>query len=83
MKARKKPVIVDYIQWNGNNLQACIDFLGDDYLSHHFDNEGDEITMKTLEGQHVAIQSDYIIRGIKGEHYPLKSDIFDLTYDKL
>jgi len=39
--------------------------------------------VKTLEGYHIACPGDYIIRGIQGEHYPCKPDIFKATYDKV
>jgi hypothetical protein len=37
----------------------------------------------TLEGEHIANENDYIIRGVKGEFYPCKPDVFELTYEKI
>ena len=37
----------------------------------------------TLEGEHIASENDYIIRGVKGEFYPCKPDVFELTYEKI
>jgi hypothetical protein len=36
-----------------------------------------------LEGQHIATEGDYIIKGVKGEFYPCKPDIFETTYEKV
>lgn len=43
----------------------------------------DSLTIKTLEGDHLARLDDMVIRGVKGELYPCKPDIFDATYDKV
>lgn len=77
MKYRKKPVIIDAVQFInstdihefcGNSVREPI---GKDYL---------EIT--TLEGIMIAQKGDWIIKGIKGEFYPCKPDIFEATYEK-
>ena len=84
MKFRKKPVVIDAIQWTGKNLDDCIDFLGDSFggqkAERHIDGKN-EIFVLTLEGQHVATKEDYLIRGVNGEHYPCKPDIFAKTYE--
>ncbi|CRL61240.1 hypothetical protein [Proteus penneri] len=83
-KYRKKPVIIDAIEWNGKNLQDCISFLGDSYGGINTERRPDgksEITVLTLEGQHVASKGDFLIRGVAGEHYPCKPGIFNSTYD--
>ncbi len=84
MRYRKKPVVIDATQWTGENLAECKLFLGDSYLSHsaerHLDGRS-EIVIKTLEGQHIASVGDYLICGVKGEHYPCKPDIFEQTYE--
>ena len=92
IKATKKPVTIEAIQWTGANTKACLEFMGQNVdLSNpiaqdrFYDWEqslakyGWKIT--TLEGGHVASIGDYIIKGIKGEFYPCKPDIFNLTYD--
>lgn len=45
------------------------------------DNDGESLFIRTLEGEHEARPGDWIIRGVKGELYPCKPDIFDLTYE--
>ena len=76
MKYKKKPVVIEAIQWVGDNLNEIESFVGENMLS---DNDGIEIC--TLEGNMKASKGDYIIKGIKGEFYPCKPDIFDATYE--
>lgn len=76
----KKPVAIEALQWTGENLHDISKFCrGDAYIEEMCDS-GDQLVIKTLEGQHMASVGDYIIRGVKGEHYPCKPDIFDQTY---
>lgn len=78
MKYRKKPVVIDAIQWNGENFQEISEFVGE-YL---IETEK-SIQIKTLEGNHILSVGDYIIKGIKGEFYPCKPDIFEKTYEQV
>jgi len=80
-KYRKKPVIIEAIQYfEYINLRECIEFATSEGRTALWDHEGFKI--HTLEGIHLAINGDYIIKGIQGECYPCKPDIFDLTYEK-
>lgn len=82
MKFRKKPVVIDAIQWTGMNHGEIKDFLGDKFEGGGFsETTGDFITIHTLEGNMRADQNDWIIRGVKGEFYPCKPDIFEATYE--
>lgn len=89
MKYRKKPVVVEAIQWNGVNLQEIIDFVGNKLEYHICDTAWEvgkgrpQVTMKikTLEGEHIATEGDYIIKGVHVEFYPCKPDIFKKTYE--
>lgn len=78
MKYRKKPVEIEAIKWNGDNLKEVLDFSKDAYLGK------DDCTLfiETLEGDMKASIGDYIIKGVNGEFYPCKPDIFEKTYDK-
>ena len=76
MKFRKKPVVIEAVQWLGNNLSEIQAFYKPDSIL-----VGDEIHINTLEGTMAARIGDYIIKGIKGEFYPCKPDIFEATYD--
>lgn len=95
MKYRKKPVVVDAVQWTGENQREMFDFLTDhklmnDYMTasgknfyvDHFKVPGG-LVIRTLEGEHIANISDYIIRGVNGEFYPCKAEIFEKTYEKV
>lgn len=79
MKYRKKPVVVEAVQWNGNNYKEVIDFAENKIW---FDALGN-IWIATLEGDMVAKKGDYIIKGVQGEFYPCKPDIFEETYEEL
>lgn len=91
---RKKPVVIEAIKWTGQNHREMFDFLSDDKDSdlNYMDSTGKNfridhgrvdcgLIIKTLEGDHIASHGDYIIKGIKGEFYPCKPDIFELTYE--
>lgn len=90
MKFRKKPVVIDAIQFLGHNVDEINAFVGENLKIHsEFENayvlgEGPPVyslVIPTLEGPHRAMPGDYIIRGVKGEHYPCKPDIFEMTYE--
>lgn len=76
MKFRKKPVIIDAIRWVGNNLTEIIGFCDKAVIK----SDG-KLYIKTLEGDHLATPGDFIIKGVKGEFYPCKPDIFEMTYE--
>lgn len=78
MKYRKKPIIIEAIQVLGTNddevkafCPAAIDPPATD----------SRLVIKTLEGEMVAMPRDWIIKGVKGEFYPCKPDIFEATYE--
>ena len=76
IKATKKPVEIEAIQLTKNNTAEVLAFVGD---GAHEVADGVEIT--TLEGAMLASWGDYVIKGVKGEFYPCKPDIFEATYD--
>lgn len=75
MKYRKKPVVVEVVQWDSENTTAVLDFAS----TAKADAAG--ICIHTLEGTHRASVGDYIIKGVHGEFYPCKPDIFAKTYE--
>jgi hypothetical protein len=85
MKVRKKPVVVDAVQWNGGSNIDIGRFLGDNTWTYYAETNTtpEHLIIKTLEGQHIASLGDWIIKGVKGEFYPCKPDIFEKTYDIL
>lgn len=80
MKYRKKPVVIEAMQWNGNNFEEVCMFCNSIIKADTFDKQ---LTIKTLEGNMIASKGDYIIKGVKGEFYPCKPDIFEATYEEL
>lgn len=74
---RKRPVVIDAVQWNGDNRQAISFFCADaGFLSN-----STVCLIETLEGTMRANAGDWIIKGVKGEFYSCKPDIFALTYE--
>jgi len=78
MKYRKKPIIVEAIQYNGRNSADIHEFCGK-YCREPVGEDYMEIV--TLEGIMKAQPGDYIIKGIKSEFYPCRSDVFEATYE--
>jgi hypothetical protein len=76
MKYRKKPVVIQAVQWTGQNIHALSDFMGDVLIY-----ENQNVYINTLEGKMHASVNDYIIRGVQGEFYACKPDIFEMTYE--
>lgn len=91
-KFRKKPVVIDAVQFRGYDkkwLQVVDDTLWletayeDGILSNIEKYPTAGLLIETLEGQMYAWPGDWIIRGVKGELYPCKPDIFEATYEKV
>lgn len=100
LKATKKPVTVECIQWTGDikSTRLVLNFMGQEVNTNStmaceaFSEYHDKclkfgLDVITLEdgadkrAKHVASVGDYIIKGVKGEFYPCKPDIFEATYD--
>ncbi len=90
MKFRKKPVIIEAMQFQGvyvENIDYALEF--DEWIAK---KQGDrkcrnrgsaELIIPTLEGEMSASVGDWIICGVKGELYPCKPDIFEATYEEV
>ena len=82
MKYRKKPVVIEAVQWQGeSNLDEALAFVGQQ-REPGVKGYG-AIIIPTLEGDMSALPGDWIIRGVQGEHYPCKPDIFAATYERV
>lgn len=80
-KFRKKPVVIEAVQWLGNVTSWNeIDDLGDIKTSPG-PIGSDKFYIVTLEGEMCADKGDWIIKGVNGEFYPCKPDIFEKTYE--
>lgn len=82
MKYRKKPVVIEAVQWTGNNIAEVAEFM-DTCKAFHINSSSKSIIIETLEGAMTASKEDYIIKGVQGEFYPCKPDIFTSTYEKV
>ena len=87
-KYRKKPVVIEAVRWNGDNLSEVIEFTGLHESAQAFSWSEYELLVKdyglkifTLEGMMSADIGDMIIKGVQGEVYPCKPDIFEQTYE--
>lgn len=88
MKAQKKPVIIDYFDSaeciQNNNFNPLVNWVKsfEQDFQEFFFLENNSLQVKTLEGNSYEVSTnDVIIRGVKGEYYPCKKDIFEQTYD--
>ena len=91
---RKKPVVIQAQQYTqemqdafvasgkskwSNPVSAKLDFIPDAKLEWNWHTQ--KLEIMTLEGSHTVSVNDFIIRGVKGEYYPCKPDIFEATYE--
>lgn len=81
-KYRKKPVVIEAVLWDGK-ANTANEFIGESYNKYWWYASTDDprIVIPTLEGNHIGQVGDYIIKGVKGEFYPCKPDIFAATYE--
>lgn len=84
MKYRKKPVVIEAIQFidTPERLEELSIFIDNQLLRVDYKNPDKPVLkLQTLEGERLASVGDYVIKGIKGEFYPCKPDIFEMTYE--
>lgn len=81
-KYKKKPLVIDAVKFDSKDIST------QEHINFSVPNHGQSIDpmfnkywVQTLEGPLIVSQGDYIITGIKGEHYPCKPDIFEASYD--
>lgn len=94
MKYRKKPVVIEAFQFDGDMIDKTGKWYVPEWAAKAFeakvlyfdslskDSPPCELFVKTLEGIHHVSVGDYVIQGVKGELYPCKPDIFEMTYDE-
>jgi hypothetical protein len=84
---RKKPVVIEAIRYTGDNVADVLAFAGDAANGSLLPTDtpysitDPSVFIQTLEGRMCVSKGDYVIRGVKGEFYPCKPDIFEATYD--
>ena len=83
MKYRKKPVVIEAMQFEDTpeRLAELSEFMSTEIVSRHVDPARPQLLIHTLEGVMAADVGDYIIKGVQGEFYPCKPDIFKKTYE--
>jgi len=81
---RKKPVVVEAVQWDGGNQGEVAALFGEAPGLDRWVVDYDlmVVRIKTLEGEMLASEGDWIIKGVAGECYPCKPDIFGKTYEE-
>jgi hypothetical protein len=85
---RKKPVEIEAVQLldNRESAVAIAEWCGGHYSPDSNPDGSEEmhfVVISTLEGSMLAAPGDWVIRGVKGEFYPCKPDIFEATYDEV
>jgi hypothetical protein len=78
-KFRKKPVVIEARQWSGDAID--VDEFIEWTMPWSIGLQGDRLVLFTQEGNMEANPGDYVIRGVAGEFYPIKPDIFAATYE--
>lgn len=85
-KYRKKPVVIEAVRYTGNNYNEIAEWMRVNLgyePGAQGSPEGVELAIPTLEGIMIASPGDYVIKGVAGEFYPCKPDIFEQTYEEL
>lgn len=77
---RKKPVVVEALQWTGDNLESLRAFVPEEWRHNKIT---EPMGIVTPEGVMEIKVGDWIIKGVKGEFYPCRPDIFELTYEQV
>ena len=82
MKFRKKPVVIEAIQFldTKDSFNKLKEWIGESFYYDY--QNAPRVFIKTLEGDMGVSKGDWIIKGVKGEFYPCKPDIFEVTYEK-
>lgn len=91
---KKKPVVIQALEWTGKNQREMYEFLEGKTPNDQMESYGQNfriahnvavggLLIKTLEGELIASIGDIIIKGVHGEFYPCKPEIFEKTYEKV
>lgn len=78
MRYKTKPCEIEAVQWTGQNIKEIMQFTLD---TDNVRIEDGELVVSTLEGDMKASVGDYIIKGLRGEYYPCKPDVFCKKYE--
>ena len=78
MRYRKKPLVIEAVRWTGYNEDELAEFMG---VERVFVTPTRLLLVATLEGRVHAGAGDYVVRGVRGEFYPCKPEVFEKTYE--
>lgn len=83
MKFRKKPVVIEAIQIKSDNVSEILEWMGGIGITSagYDNNDMPFIVIQTLEGEMTGLLGSWIIKGVAGEFYPIKNEIFQKTYE--
>ena len=81
MKFRKKPVVIDAWQFTEETKDQVFNQVTCNCYADWDENGKPVLRIQTLEGEMTANLGDWVIRGVKGEFYPCRADIFEATYE--
>lgn len=76
VKAQKQPIVVEAVQYDGENQKEIEAFMETGSYVHNFE----KFMIVTPEGNMIITEGDWVIRGVNGEYYPCKPDIFQKSY---
>lgn len=82
-KFRKKPIVIEAVRWDGENHEEICGFIGERLPKRESISHEATLLIPTLEGVMTAGCGDWIIKGVNGEYYPCKNDIFNKTYEEV
>ena len=80
---RKKPVVIEARQYDGHNATDIMAWIGRPDVFQFVADGSPQLLIPTLEGTHAANVGDWIIKGVAGEFYPCKPEIFAATYEEV
>jgi hypothetical protein len=83
MKFRKKPVVIEAMQFTDETKNQVHSWITCTCYPDHDSKGRPSLVIQTLEGDMIAMVGDWVIKGVKGEFYPCKPDIFDKSYDRV
>ena len=81
-KYKKRPVVIEAVEYTGENVDEIIGFAKGYGPGVTYYMAQDELIIHTLEGDHLCSKGDFVIKGVRGEMYPCKGDIFLETYEE-
>lgn len=82
MHYRKKPIVIEAIQYTGDNYQLLKNWIGLENIDYSESPRSNTLVVKTQHGPLEVIPTDWVIKGVQGEYYPCRDDVFKETYEE-